>query len=266
MQAWVNFEGLCDHGNSEKATVMMQAWPHFEFYHKHIRQSGSSKKKKKRKKYSLFREILYLKEQVLRFLVSPSLFEYLRMCAKSVLSSLRRGYTGKEFTKLQALLAVLWCRRIGHWSVDKFSFLIIQESIYIKRSNISSRQAIACSPFVWRGLNWRPFIGTFSKLVRAWTAWRTLPLNWNHTICFSRLMALGFHLSRVDERKERKEPKNRHLCEVDWSAFADVYLHEYGVKDSVYWSSDTCRSPDKAIVSVNRTSSCSEANFLVVAI
>ena len=44
--------------------------------------------------------------------------------------------------------------------------------------------------------------------------------------CFSLSLA-----ARVDERKE---PKNRHLCEVDSSAFVDVYLHEYGVKDSVY--------------------------------
>ena len=44
--------------------------------------------------------------------------------------------------------------------------------------------------------------------------------------CFSLSLA-----ARVDERKE---PKNRHLCEVHWSAFVDVYLYEYGVKDSVY--------------------------------
>ena len=49
-------------------------------------------------------------------------------------------------------------------------------------------------------------------------------------MCLFRVFSLSL-AARVDERKE---PKNRHLGEVDWSAFADVYLHEYGVKDSVY--------------------------------
>ena len=43
-----------------------------------------------------------------------------------------------------------------------------------------------------------------------------------------------FSLSLAARVDERKEPKNRHLCEVDRSAFVDAYLHEYGVKDSVY--------------------------------
>ena len=47
-------------------------------------------------------------------------------------------------------------------------------------------------------------------------------------MCLFRVFSLSL-AARVDEWKE---PKNRHLCEVDWSAFVDVYLH--GVKDSVY--------------------------------
>ena len=41
-----------------------------------------------------------------------------------------------------------------------------------------------------------------------------------------------FSLSLAARVDERNEPKSRHLCEVDWSAFVDVYLR--GVKDSVY--------------------------------
>ena len=51
-------------------------------------------------------------------------------------------------------------------------------------------------------------------------------------MCLFRVFSLAL-AARVDEPKEPMA-KNRHLCKVDWSAFADVYLHEYGVKDSVY--------------------------------
>ena len=48
-------------------------------------------------------------------------------------------------------------------------------------------------------------------------------------VCF-----VFFSLSLAARVDKQKEPKNRHLCEVDWRAFVDVYLHGYGVKDSVY--------------------------------
>ena len=41
-----------------------------------------------------------------------------------------------------------------------------------------------------------------------------------------------FSLSLAARVDERKEPKSRHLCEVDWRAFVDIYL--LGVQDSVY--------------------------------
>ena len=43
-----------------------------------------------------------------------------------------------------------------------------------------------------------------------------------------------FLLSLAGRVDGPKEPKYRHLCEVDLSASVNVYLHEYGVKDSVY--------------------------------
>ena len=69
-------------------------------------------------------------------------------------------------------------------------------------------------------------------------------------MCLFGFVFFFFYLSLAGRVDEPQEPKYRHLCEVDLSAYVNVYLHEYGVKDS-----------DKAIVSVNGTSSCSETIF-----